>query len=250
MNSTKNKVYETCAIWLSAIAVGVAAVVFAKLVTSVQNIYFYWFNLHVYLTSLSTPFIFVLATFLVRRYAPDAKGSGIPQVLEAIEAAKDANQSTNIWYTSLVSLKTALIKVLSATLGIIGGASIGREGPTVQISSAAFAFVGRRLHKRIPQINFQTYLIAGAASGVAAAFNAPIAGITFALEEIAEGFLGPFRRTVMLAVIIAGITAQALLGDYLFFGHPLILASSALVFPEALVIGLIGGFVGGPSLNC
>ena len=79
---------------------------------------------------------------------------------------------------------------------------------------------GRRVHKYVPQIDFQTYLIAGAASGVAAAFNTPIAGITFALEEIADGAFGPFRQTVMLAVIISGITAQGFLGDYLYFGHP------------------------------
>ncbi len=245
MHHIKSRTYQHASVWVGAIIVGLAAVLYARVVALAQEYYFHWFQSHSYFVSLYSPLAFVFATFLVRRFAPDAKGSGIPQVLQAIEVAKESPDSKDVWYTELVSIKTASIKVLSSIVGILGGASIGREGPTVQIASSGFAWVGRRLNKYVPHIDFQTYLIAGAASGVAAAFNTPLAGITFALEEIADGAFGPFRQTVMLAVIISGITAQALLGDYLYFGHPVFSKSNLMVIPEAFLIGIIGGLFGG-----
>lgn len=241
----KSKTYLHASVWIASIIVGIAAAVYAKAIAFAQDSYFQWFHSHSYFASISSPLLFVLATFLVRRFAPDAKGSGIPQVLEAIEGAKKSPQSRDTWGTQLVSLRTATIKVISSIVGILGGASIGREGPTVQIAASGFAWVGRRVHKFVPRVDFQTYLIAGAAAGVAAAFNTPLAGITFALEEIADGAFGPFRQTVMLSVIIAGITAQALLGDYLYFGHPVFSKTNFMVIPEALMIGTVGGLFGG-----
>src|SRR5207248_11382919 len=112
-------------------------------------------------------------------------------------------------------------------------------------ASSGFAWVGRRVRRWLPKIDLQSYLVAGGAAGVAAAFNTPLAGITFALEEIAEGSFGPFRQMMMLAVIIAGITAQALLGDYLYFGHPALLRPGFSILPKALLIGAAGGLLGG-----
>ena len=134
---------------------------------------------------------------------------------------------------------------MSSIVGILAGASIGREGPTVQVASSGFAWLGRRVQKFVPLVDIQSFLIAGAAAGVAAAFNTPLAGITFALEEIAEGVFGPFRQNIMVAVIISGITAQALLGDYLYFGHPTISKPTVMILPEALLIGVVGGVFGG-----
>jgi H+/Cl- antiporter ClcA len=187
----------------------------------------------------------MVATSLVKRFAPDAKGSGIPQVLLAIEKAKNEPEAEHTWRTKLVSLRTAGVKVLSSTVGILGGASIGREGPTVQIAASGFAWIARRARRFSPSIDLQSYLIAGAGAGVAAAFNTPLAGITFAMEELAEGAFGPYRQRVMLAVIIAGITAQALLGNYLYFGHPRVNVPNLIIVPAAILIGVVGGIFGG-----
>lgn len=224
-------------IWVAAGLVGIIAVFYASLIGAAQAYYLSLFHEHPLITSACTPLLFVVATGLVVRLAPPAKGSGIPQVLEAIE--------DNKWESKLVSLRTAFVKVLSSTVGILAGASIGREGPTVQIASSGFAWVGRRARRYFPSIDLNTFLVAGAASGVAAAFNTPLAGITFAIEEIAEGNFGNFRQPIMLAVIIAGITAQAIQGDYLYFGHPSIANSKFIVIPEGLLIGAIGGILGG-----
>lgn len=232
-------------IWVSATIVGLIAVFYAKLITLAQNYYLSLFHSYSLIVTLASPFVFVLATYLVKRLAPEAKGSGIPQVLQAIETSKTAENHSEIWFHELVSVKTAFIKILSSLIGILGGASIGREGPTVQIAASGFAWIGRRLHKRIPEIDFQTYLISGAAAGIAAAFNTPLAGITFALEEISEGIFVPFRQGVMLAVIIAGITSQIFSGNYLYFGHPELSKPTFFIFPEALLIGTLGGILGG-----
>lgn len=236
---------QHASVWIGAIIVGICAVLYARLIAALQALYFQHFSSHPYWVSALSPVAFIGATFLVKQFAPHAKGSGIPQVLEAIEEANESSSAPHVWHSPLVSLRTAFFKILSSSLGILGGASIGREGPTVQIAASSFAWVGRRTKRWVPSVNLQSYLVAGAAAGVAAAFNTPLAGITFALEEIMGGAFGTFRQTLMLAVIIGGVTSQALLGDYLYFGHPALLKPSIWLTPQALLLGLIGGVFGG-----
>jgi H+/Cl- antiporter ClcA len=234
------------AIWSAAVLVGLAAVLYAKLIAHVQGFYFHAFTSHPYAVSLITPLLFVLATWTVKKFAEDAKGSGIPQVLEAIDIAHEPTARQEIWGHRLVSLRTASVKVISSTIGILAGASIGREGPTVQIAASVFAWAGKKIRTVYPGADFSSFLTAGAAAGVAAAFNTPLAGITFAIEEVTEGTFGPFRQLVILGVVIAGITAQGLAGNYLYFGHPYIPAINFLhMMFYALPIGILGGLSGG-----
>ncbi|MGE0616588.1 MAG: chloride channel protein, partial [Bacteriovoracia bacterium] len=232
-------------IWIGAVLVGLAAVLYASLVNVAQETFFRWFGAHSILTSAAAPFAFLIATWIVRHFAPHAKGSGIPQVLEAVEAGRRPGEEHLAWASPLVSLKTAVFKVLSSAVGILGGASIGREGPTVQIAASVFAWVGRRTRRFVPHVELPSYLMAGAAAGVAAAFNTPLAGITFAIEEVADGVIGPFRQPMILAVIISGITAQALIGNYLYFGRPAVSSPDLHVAYQAIIIGLAGGLGGG-----
>ncbi|HJV65006.1 MAG TPA: chloride channel protein [Geomonas sp.] len=232
-------------VWTAAALVGGAAVLYARLISILQKYYFLIVHAHPYLSTLATPLLFVAATLIVQRFAPDARGSGIPQVLEAIDAAASGKDEELPWLSSLVSLRTAVVKVISSSVGILAGASIGREGPTVQIAASLFAFFGRVTRKRLPEVDFKSFLTAGAAAGVAAAFNAPLAGIAFAIEEVTEGVLGQFREMIMLAVILSGIAAMALSGNYLYFGHPTVSSSAFLLVPETLLMGIIGGLAGG-----
>ena len=245
MNRFRNRTIQHASVWIGALIVGVSAVLYARLIAVVQAFYLGWFGSHSYVLSAVSPLAFVGATFLVKRYAPHAKGSGIPQVLEAIEEAKESQDSHRAWHSDLISVRTALFKVLSSTVGILGGASIGREGPTIQIAASGFAWVGRKTKKWVPTVDLQSYLVAGAAAGVAAAFNTPLAGITFAMEEVIGGAFGSVKQILMLAVIIAGITSQALLGDYLYFGHPAFAKLSLWLIPEAILLGVAGGVFGG-----
>src|SRR4051812_40823965 len=103
MRRLRSATYLQFSYWLAAVAVGIAAVLYAKLIGIVQGIYFQGFENHPYLVSAITPLIFVASTALVVKLAPQAKGSGIPQVLEAIELSQ---KTTPQAYAELVSIKT------------------------------------------------------------------------------------------------------------------------------------------------
>jgi H+/Cl- antiporter ClcA len=242
-NPLHHKTYIQVAQLAAAVLVGIGAYFFAKVISLAHDLFMMGFEKYPYALCAGPPLIFLFATWIVVRFAPEAKGSGIPQVLLAIDAATPQKPQT--LSSPLVSLKTALVKVLSTSIGILGGASVGREGPTVQIASSLFAWVARQSRRFLGLVEFRSFLVAGAAAGIAAAFNTPLAGITFALEEIAESSFGHFKRAVMLSVIVGGITAQALGGNYLYFGHPWIPTPSASIIYITLVIGIAGGVFGG-----
>jgi len=230
--------------WITALIVGVLSVLYAQLINFSQGHFFSFFHRFPLMVSAASPVIFLSAVFAVRYFAPEAKGSGIPQVLQAIHLGeKDFHSNEHL--SKFVSIKTACVKVLSTTLGILGGASVGREGPTVQIAASLFSWTAQKTSRWVPKLDFQSYLVAGGAAGVAAAFNTPLAGIAFALEEIGETKFPKFKESVMLSVIISGIAAQALAGDYLYFGHPVLETPSPRIIFDALSIGILGGLAGG-----
>jgi H+/Cl- antiporter ClcA len=234
---------EHAAVWIAAILVGLTAVLYARIIHVMQSFFFRFTEHNAIWMIVLTPILFVAATGLVRKFAPEAKGSGIPQVLEAMTLVKGVSVQ-KAGTLRLTSLRTAGVKVVSSAVGILGGASIGREGPMIQIASSVFAFVGRIAGRWAPKISPRSFLVAGASAGVAAAFNTPIAGISFAIEELADGVFAPFKQTIMLSVIVAGVTAQALLGDYLFFGHFTFSESDGYLLLQTVLLGVLGGVAG------
>jgi H+/Cl- antiporter ClcA len=141
-----------------------------------------------------------------------------------------------------VTLKTGAWKAALSYLMLLCGASIGREGPTVQVVAGILRTLTRGL-KGGP--GRRVLIIAGGAAGVAAAFNTPIAGVVFAVEELAKSFERRTHTTVILVVVIGGLTSYALQGDYAYFGalqHGSALGSAWLAAP---LIGLTGGLLGG-----
>ncbi len=242
-NPFRNSTYTQATQLIAAVIVGIAAYLFSLVVSQAHGFFIRHFVAHPFWVSCVTPLLFVIATWLVVWFAPEAKGSGIPQVLVAIGTSTP--QKAESFLSPLVSMKTASFKVLSTTIGILGGASVGREGPTVQIASSVFAWVAGKSNKYFGEVDLKSFLVAGGAAGIAAAFNTPLAGITFALEEIAESTFSQFKRVVMLSVIVGGITAQALGGNYHYFGHPFITDPSLAIIPFSIFIGLAGGLLGG-----
>ncbi len=177
----RGKLLVQASFWMGGIATGVAAYFFAVWVGWLQDDYTRIFGLHPYLMSLFTPIAFLGAVAFPRFFAPYAGGSGVPQALYATMQAKE--HYDEVKNSGLISVWTSVIKVVSASLGFVGGASIGAEGPTVQISASLFGAAGSAIKKRFPSIDFQAYLVAAAGAGIAAAFNTPLGGLTFALEE-------------------------------------------------------------------
>ncbi len=141
---------------VAAVLVGLTAFLFAKVITQAQGIFTREFRGHPLEVCLTEPFLFLAAAWLVIRFAPEAKGSGIPQVLKAIE--ETSPQNPRALSGPLVSLKTAAVKFLSTTIGILGGASVGREGPTVQIASSLFAGMARMARRHFGLQDLRSFL--------------------------------------------------------------------------------------------
>lgn len=219
---------------LGGIAVGAAAVALAQLADLAQ-VAFSALVAHVrYASLVFTPIGFALSVFLTNRYFQNAQGSGIPQ---AIAARHLTDQTAR---ESLVSLRIAAGKILLTLFGLLCGASVGREGPTVQIGASIMFALGRFSPRRQPGL-----ILAGAAAGVAAAFNTPLAGIVFGIEEMSRAFETRTSSLIIGAVIAAGLTSLALMGNYTYFGTSATALRNGADWLAVPLCGVAGGLAGG-----
>jgi len=180
-------------------------------------------------------FFFVVSWFLVHKFATRANGSGIPQLMAAIDLLHTKKDSL---VENLLSLKIILIKVLSSLAGVLGGGAIGREGPTLQISGSIFALFVK--YWKFSEIqNRSAFIMAGAASGLASAFNTPLGGIVYVVEELAKSHLNTFRTGVLHSVIFAGIISQMIMGPYLYLGFPKIAEFSSVFVVHYILIAMV-----------
>src|SRR6201998_981630 len=192
---------------LGGIAVGAAAVALAQLADLAQIAFSALVSSFLYASLVGTPLGFALSVFLTNHFFPNAQGSGIPQAIAARHLTDQAARS------SLVSLRIAVGKIILTLFGLLSGASVGREGATVQVGASIMLALGRFSPRRQPGL-----ILAGAAAGVAAAFNTPLAGIVFGIEEMSRAFETRTSSLIIGAVIAAGLTSLALMGNYTYFG--------------------------------
>ncbi|WP_193335425.1 chloride channel protein [Devosia beringensis] len=219
---------------IGGIFVGLAAVAMAFMADEAQRLFFLAQQQWPYLPLLVTPTGFAILAWVTKRHFDGAQGSGIPQVIAARQMTDMAAKQ------QLVSPKLAVAKMFLLTAGLLFGASAGREGPTVQIGASVMFFLGRFAPHRQPGL-----LLAGAAAGVSAAFNAPLAGIVFGIEEMSRSFELRTSGLVLGTVIVAGLTSLAILGDYTYFGRSnqtLALGAQWFAIP---VVGVVCGLAGG-----
>jgi H+/Cl- antiporter ClcA len=231
---------QTLSFVTAAFLAGLVAVVYAGLFKIFEGFYHQTIADHPLWVWFWTPFCLLAGWALVYFFAPDAAGSGIPQVL----AANDLNYTKNsAWIDRLLSLKVVLVKIISSLMVCLGGAVTGREGPTIQISAGLFHFVGRITRRFLPKVDPQAWIVAGAAAGLAAAFNTPLGGIVFAIEEMSISFKR-FRTALIISIIIAGLVSQWILGSYLYLGYPTIGDTPFSILPTAILIGITTGLAG------
>ncbi|MBX7187341.1 MAG: chloride channel protein [Vicinamibacteria bacterium] len=188
---------------------------------------------------IACPLAFFVSWALVFVFSPEASGSGIPQLMAAAAPA-----SGRMMVNRLLSSRAAVVKVLSSCVAVAGGGAIGREGPTLQISGAIFRAVQARLPSFWPRVPTSSMLLAGGAAGLAAAFNTPLGGIVYAIEELARTHIASFRSGVLHAVLVAGLVAQMILGPYLYLGFPKIGVWSNRDLPWCVLLGAAAGLVG------
>ncbi|MEH2158680.1 chloride channel protein [Nostoc sp.] len=175
-----------------------------------------------------------VAGWLVDRLAPEAYGSGIPQVKATL---------ANVPMT--LSWRVAVVKLLSAMIAIGSGMTLGRQGPTVQVGAGLAAGLSRWVptspdHRR-------QMIAAGAGAGLAAAFNAPIAGVLFIVEELLQDLSGLTLGTAIIASFIGGVISRLLGGGSLDLNLQLTESSSQFSIPEIpffVLLGILAGLLG------
>lgn len=224
--------------WGGALSVGLVAIAFAQAATQADHLFRYLLSFSPFVVLVLTPAGLWLSLWLTRRLFPGAEGSGIPQTIAALEITDQEARS------KVLSLKLAVGKILLTLLALCCGASVGREGPTVQVGAAILHDIGRwvRLTRREIQ---RGLILAGGAAGVAAAFNTPLAGVVFAIEELSRSFEARTNGLVLTAVILAGITSLALVGNYHYFGHTDAGLELGQAWLAVAACGVGGGLLGG-----
>ena len=188
---------------------------------------------------LWTPACTAAIVWFTRRHAPGAAGSGIPQVMAALEPSL-APEKRGLF----VSLRLSLAKVLLTAGGLLGGLSLGREGPSVQIA-AGVMLQARRLLPARSHVTVHGLLVAGGAAGIAAAFNTPLAGVMFAIEELARA---PEQRNsglIITAIVLGGLIAVSIHGNATYFGVIHTGAIDLGLLLPGLVVAVCTGLAGG-----
>lgn len=239
LSEIKNQFLKLLPFWIAGSVTALVATMYAKLFAVAES---YSIVLYQYLGNwfvLVVPIFFVASWFFVHYYAPRANGSGIPQLMASIELLH--NQEERM-IKKLLGFRIIVVKVISSLLGVVAGGAIGREGPTLQISGSIFYIFTK--YWRLSEIqNKSAFIMAGAASGLASAFNTPLGGIVYVVEELAKSHLNTFRTGVLHSVIFAGIISQMIMGPYLYLGFPKINDFNGIFIFQYIVIALISSFV-------
>ncbi len=224
--------------WLGAIFVGLLIVAMTLLSEWAANTYrilsqqFFWFNFIV------APLGLGLTAWLTFRFFPGSERSGIPQVKTALEIKDHLDDRK-----SLISLKIAVGKMILPIMGLLSGASVGFGGPAVHVGASFMSSIGKAV--KFPAHYMERGLIlAGSAAGFAAMFSAPLAGIVFAIEEMGRALEEKISSLVLTAIVFSGVTAYALLNNYIFFNDKSFIMPWGESWLAVPLCGIIGGFFG------
>lgn len=224
--------------WVGAVAVGALSAGFALAANYAMALQHELVEYSGLWPLLATPVGFVVIAWLTRNVFAGTQGSGIPQAIAALQTHETGLRQR------VLSIRIAVGKIILTLLGLLSGASIGREGPTVHVGASLMYSLGRRA--RFPAHYVEHGLIlAGGAAGITAAFNTPFAGIMFAIEEMARSFEERNSGTIFVAVILAGVIAMAMLGNYTYFGTSEVSLPTPHAWLAIPVCGVIGGLAGG-----
>jgi H+/Cl- antiporter ClcA len=226
-------------VWAAAATAGFIVVIFARASELAMAMFFSLQKSHWWFPLILTPLIGMLIVWLTNKWFSGAAGSGIPQVIAALQ-----NEGKDGQCSSLVSLKLAFGKIALGVAAIAAGYSAGREGPSVQVgASIMHAFRGF-----LPpgfSVHPKHLILAGGAAGISAAFNTPLAGIVFAIEELGRRFEQKTNGVVITAIVLSGLVSISLQGNYTYFGSLAVGGINKKIIVPVIVCGLICGMFGG-----
>lgn len=234
MSNKTLKTFLKNEIILQAILVGLISgllvVLFKISINSVFNIITkHWF--HWYIFPLITTLGGLISGYLVSKYAPEAKGSGIPYV-----------KSSLMHLGNLTRVRSIFVKFFGGIASIGTGMPLGREGPSVQLGAGSGALIGKLF--KLSGTNKDKLISAGAGSAIAATFNAPIAGTIFVLEELMQKFSSSILFPVLIATVTASSIARYILGDKTSFQIPEISGTININIVICIIIGVVSGGLG------
>lgn len=236
---TLSAVTQRLTFWLGAIIVGFVIVVMTLLsewaaqTYRLLSIQYNWFNFAI------PPIGLGLTAWITFRFFPGSERSGIPQVKTALETSFTLKERAR-----LVSFNIAVGKLFLPIMGLLSGASVGFGGPAVHVGASIMLSVGKVV-KFPPHYMEKGLILAGSAAGFAAMFNAPLAGIIFAIEEMGRTLEEKIGSLVLTAIILSGVTAYALLNNRIYFADESLLMPLGENWLAVPLCGLIGGILGG-----
>jgi CIC family chloride channel protein len=173
----------------------------------------------------------VVAVWLVFRYAPETGGSGIPHLKAVLHRLRDLS-----W------VRVLIVKMAGGVLAIGSGLALGREGPTVQMGGAIADGIARTM--KVSQTDRLTLTAAGAGAGLAAAFNAPLSGLVFVLEEVRRDFRPAVFGAAFIAAASADVVARSVSGQLPVFTVPNYATPPLSALPAFALLGIVAGVLG------
>lgn len=239
--SAREKILFNLPFWLAAGLAAIVSVFYNRLFKFCED----WALEHASSSLiLWTAPLAVLVSFLIGYFfSREAIGSGIPQVIAAVEASSPSHMHENV-LKKFLSIPMIFAKIAGSCLCVLGGGVTGREGPTLQVSAGIFYQLSKYWPKRFSKPQMQAMILAGGAAGLASAFNTPLGGIVFAIEELSKAHISQIRTAVFQSVIIAGILAQLFLGNYLYLGDTKFGSFPVEVLVQTILVAGVIGVVG------
>jgi len=193
------------------------------------------------------PATFLITAYLCKRFSPNAAGSGTAHVVSALEKLSDSKKQSD-GAAEYISPKTIIVTMICSVLCAAGGGALGREGPAVQISAGIFAAIAQRVRRFLPKLDLRSWIIAGSAAGFTIVFNAPFAGVIFAIEELSRACIGEklfmIKTKVLLAVMVSAIVSWSIVGSRAVLGFPSMhFAWDFKVYLLLTLLALVSGFI-------
>lgn len=222
-----------------AAAAGLSVVAFSKLCDLAQQGFARILALHPLTPLVWTTACTAAVVWLARRFAPGTAGSGIPQVMATLDPAAPPEIRSKF-----VSLRLSAAKAVLTAGSLLAGLASGREGPSVQIAAGVMQHARRWLPPH-PGISEHGLLVAGGAAGIAAAFNAPLAGVMFAIEELASRLEQRSSGLIIAAIVLSGLMGVSFFGNATYFGMFEVPSLHYAMWWPALLLVLATGGLGG-----
>ncbi len=222
-----------------AVAAGLFVVGFTMASEWAFSLFQSLYGSHPWAVLVWTPALTAAIVWATRRWFPGASGSGIPQIKAALDPELPPEKRG-----LFASLRLTVAKIGLGAAGFLAGLSIGREGPSVQVAAGVMQHAKRWLSPQ-STIDMRSLLVAGGAAGIAAAFNAPLAGVVFAIEELSGRLEARASGVIITGIVLAGLVAVSAFGNLSYFGVIRVPPIGWNLLGPGLGVALASGVAGG-----